>query len=115
MKEKIVLSVFLSLLMLLAISPRTSVGAHTQDAPQVVPLYAGQHMLVGEVLVWNNETYLYVEYNITEPGWYLVETHLEVATDLDNIPQTKKKTTQYPGTSPIKTNPTSLGRLSIRT
>ncbi|WP_042702678.1 hypothetical protein [Thermococcus sp. PK] len=86
MKEKVLFSVFLSLLMLLAISPRVSVEAAT---PERFPLYAGQHTLVGEVLVWNDGENLHVKYTITESGWYLVETHLEVATNLGDIPQTR--------------------------
>ena len=40
---------------------------------------------VGDVLVWNDEEYLYVEY-VTD-GWYISEVHLEVKTALGNIPQ----------------------------
>jgi|Wag4MinimDraft_1082647.scaffolds.fasta_scaffold00364_4 hypothetical protein len=86
MKEKVLFSVFLSLLMLLAISPRVSVEAATHTEAL---LYAGQHTVVGEVVVWNDGENLYVKYTITEPEWYLVETHLEVATNLGDIPQTR--------------------------
>jgi hypothetical protein len=34
---------------------------------------------------------LYVKYVITESGWCITETHLQVATSLDGIPQTKKE------------------------
>lgn len=50
---------------------------------------------VGYVNVWNDGTYLYVQYQIEDPtpstdltdDWYITETHLEVATSLDGIPQ----------------------------
>jgi hypothetical protein len=45
---------------------------------------------VGEVKVWNDETNLYIEYVVTEPGWCLVQTHLHAATSPGEIPQTKK-------------------------
>lgn len=45
---------------------------------------------VGDITVWNDLDNLYVKYDITEEDWYLTETHLAVATDLDEIPQTKK-------------------------
>ena len=52
-------------------------------------LLAGQTLDVGDVLVWNDGTTLYIKYAITDPDWCLTETHLAVATTLDSIPQNK--------------------------
>jgi len=58
------------------------------------PLYAGQDMLVGNVLVWNDDEELCVRYELNQDaldeGWLLTETHIAVAYVLDGIPQTKK-------------------------
>jgi len=55
--------------------------------PVTVDLVAGQHINVGTVTVSNDEDWLFVEYEITEPDWCLTETHLHVAENLDDIPQ----------------------------
>jgi hypothetical protein len=73
----------------------TSVMAHTADDPFVTDLIAGggnpkSAIDVGDVLVWNDCNYLYVQYVITDPNWCITETHLAVATSPDDIPQTKK-------------------------
>jgi hypothetical protein len=47
-------------------------------------------MDVGDVKIWNDADYLYVEYAITDEEWCIIETHLEVAVSLDGVPQTKK-------------------------
>jgi len=52
-----------------------------QGDPDVFTLYAGQHIDVGTVTVLNDGDSLYVEYEITEDGWVLKETHLEVVTN----------------------------------
>jgi len=66
----------------------------TEDEAELFPLYAGQDMLVGNVLVWDNGIELCVKYQLSEDaltkGWLLTETHLAVATSLAGIPQTKK-------------------------
>ncbi|GAG48172.1 unnamed protein product, partial [marine sediment metagenome] len=41
-------------------------------------LIAGQHIDVGDVIVSNDGTYLYVTYEITEPDWIITGTHLYV-------------------------------------
>ncbi len=46
--------------------------------------------MVGNVKVWNDGDNLHVKYNITVVGWQLGETHLAVATDIADVPQTKK-------------------------
>jgi hypothetical protein len=75
-----------------------------------IDLIAGQDIKVGNVTVWNDEFYLYVEYNITDPEWCLEETHLAVATTLAGIPQTKKGN-PIPGQFPYKNE--ELGCVTI--
>ena len=69
-------------------------GGPTENEADSFPLYAGQDMLVGEVLVWDDGENLCVKYQLNDEaiaeGWLLTETHLAVATSLDDIPQTKK-------------------------
>jgi hypothetical protein len=61
--------------------------AHTEDDPLVVNLLAGQTEDIGDIKVWNDGEYLYVQFLSDS---CMIETHLHVATDLNNIPQTKK-------------------------
>lgn len=60
-------------------------AAHVEGDPQVETLYAGQDIDVGTVSVWNDDTTLYVTYEITEPPWVITETHLYVG---KNVPFT---------------------------
>ena len=73
----------------------------TEADPQSFPLYAGQHDLVGEVLVWDDGTQLCVQYRLFDgtgldpedvvgDGWGITETHLAVGHVKGDIPQTKK-------------------------
>jgi len=52
-------------------------------------LWAGQTIDAGDLLVSNDDFFLYVTY-ATSGGWELQLTHLAVADDLSGIPQTKK-------------------------
>jgi len=79
--------------------------AHTEGDPFWAPLAAGSphyygepgpkgpswywaHVTyVGSVFVWNNETHLFVKYYTDDVGMH--ETHLAVAEDFEDIPQTK--------------------------
>lgn len=68
--------------------------AHTEAAPFVTPLIAGQNIDAGDVIVWNDAGNLYVKYD-TGPfdathDWTLLETNLAVAESLEGIPQTNK-------------------------
>ena len=70
----------------------TVVMAHTEDDPYRTELIADggseeTAMDVGDVLVWNDADNLYVKYFVTDEAWCLIETHLQVATSLDGIPQ----------------------------
>ena len=69
--------------------------------PISFPLYAGQHDLVGEVLVWDENEELCVKYrlfdgtgddpeDVVADGWGITETHLAVGHEEGDIPQTKK-------------------------
>jgi len=62
----------------------------TKGSSSEITLWAGQNIDVGEVQIWNDDTYLYIKYLIDEPGWYLTETHLHVACSEPEIPQNKK-------------------------
>lgn len=59
------------------------------EASQQVILWAGRNIEVGTVTVSNDLENIYVKYE-TIAGWYLTETHLAIATELEDIPQTKK-------------------------
>ena len=76
----------LAILVLLAAFIPTVVSAHTADGETVVDLIAGRHIDVGSVKVWNDTDNLYVKY-MTNTNWCLDETHLQVASSLDDIPQ----------------------------
>lgn len=76
--------------------------AHTMADPYKTDLIAGQHIDAGDVLVWNDEEYLYVKY-LARDGWCLAETHLAVAVDLAGIPQTgNNKAPAKNGKAPAK-------------
>ena len=52
-------------------------------------LLAGQDQLAGQVLVWDVDGDAYVQY-VANHGWCITETHVEVAADEADIPQTRK-------------------------
>ena len=85
MKKLVYLLVAVSLM--LGLVP-TMALAHTEDAPLVVDLLAGQTEDIGDVNVWNDGENLYVQFVST--GDCLLETHVAVATSLADIPRTKK-------------------------
>ncbi len=66
-------------------------AAHMEEEPFVTDLIAGggnakSAIDVGDVSIWNDMDYLYVKYEVVDP-WCITETHLEVTTDLIDIPQ----------------------------
>ena len=75
----------------------------TEAEPDEFPLYAGQDMLVGNVLVWDDGIELCVKYQLSAEalaeGWLLTETHLAVANDVSGIP-TNKSGNPVPGKFP---------------
>jgi len=67
-------------------------SAHTAEEPFVTDLIAGggneaSAMDVGDVLVWNDGSFLYVKYALADSEWCITETHLQIATVLSAIPQ----------------------------
>lgn len=80
----------LALVLSFGLVPALPVVAHTELCPQVVTLYAGQDIDVGNVSVWNDATNLYIKYETTG-DWVMTETHLHVAKDVGDIPQTEAK------------------------
>jgi hypothetical protein len=79
----------LAMALILAFTPVVA-SAQTEIQSYSTDLIAGQHYDIGDVLVWNDADYLYVQYLVDDADWCLTLTHLEVATSLDGIPQTKK-------------------------
>jgi protocatechuate 3,4-dioxygenase beta subunit len=67
--------------------PDCSDVAQCNETPCVRDLIAGQHYDSGDVVVWNNESHLFVMYDTTD-DWCLEETQVHVATSLDNVPKT---------------------------
>ena len=51
------------------------------------PLIAGQHIDVGDVVVTQDGNQVCVSFEITEDGWYLVETHVSVVTNVADFPR----------------------------
>ncbi|UCE96790.1 MAG: hypothetical protein JSV51_04155 [Candidatus Bathyarchaeota archaeon] len=82
-----ILTLFLATLLFAVFSPRGT--AYTEEDPFVTDLIAGQTMDVGDVTVWNDGSFLYVRYETTG-DWVMGLTHLHVATDLADIPTSKK-------------------------
>jgi hypothetical protein len=58
--------------------------------PTQYNIYAGQTTLIGHLLVWNDGTQICVKYVLDEPGWAMVETHVELKYSLADIPQTSR-------------------------
>ncbi|MDD1657182.1 MAG: hypothetical protein LUQ41_01820, partial [Methanomicrobiales archaeon] len=57
------------------------------DGATRTDLLAGQTTNIGNVWVWNDDEFVYVQYDITVSGWYLTETHADVRCDWTLIPQ----------------------------
>jgi hypothetical protein len=57
--------------------------------PTSTTLFAGQDIEIGTVNVYNNEGFIYVDFQVDEP-WVLIETHVAVYEDLSDFPTTKK-------------------------
>ena len=57
--------------------------------PDEYTLYAGQHIPVGVVEVWNDATELHVAIDLAD-GWCMTESHVDARSTVADIPQTKK-------------------------
>ena len=73
--------------MSMAISSLLVAADGVVDTNVPTPLMTCQGVQVGVVDVWNDFDNLYVKYDMTADGWYLLETHCQVATDPYLIPQ----------------------------
>jgi len=80
------------------------------DPVSTYPLYAGQTMLVGDVLVESDGDQICVKFVLNAgaitTGWLITEAHVAIANDGTGIPQTKKGN-PIPGKFPVneKTDP----------
>jgi len=72
-----------------------------KDSATVFDLIAGQNIYAGSITVWNDADNLYVKYE-TVDSFCLTETHLEVGSSLDDIPQ--KNGNPIPGQFEYKTS-----------
>ncbi|MHC4537664.1 MAG: hypothetical protein ACYS6K_27335, partial [Planctomycetota bacterium] len=84
MKKTLTLINLLLVLILVTVAPKAA------QAESYI-LKAAQTIEVGTVEVSNTSSELTVTYNITALNWGIAETHLDVATDPNDIPQTKKQ------------------------
>lgn len=66
-------------------SPKTILMETTNYTFEII---AGQYIPVGNLEVWSDQGYLYIRYR-TFDDWYLTETHLHLAMDWREIPQTR--------------------------
>jgi hypothetical protein len=57
-------------------------------SPETVNLIAGRSIDAGDVVIANDESFIYVTF-IAVDGWQITETHVAVASSLGGIPQTR--------------------------
>ena len=62
---------------------------NVKQAANLIADGGDEYIDVGDIIIWQDADYLYVQY-VTTDGWYMTETHLDVAEALADIPQTKK-------------------------
>ena len=81
----------LLIVMLIAIGLTPAVGQAQVPCGEITEttLIAGQNIPVGSVIIENDGQYLYVTYQ-TDGDWLITETHLDVATLPEDLPQTPK-------------------------
>jgi hypothetical protein len=84
------LHLLLPVVLVIMLLPVTASARKTNDV-FVTPLYAGQHIDVGMVSVWNDAGFLYVQYDTTG-GWGMTETHVYV----DIVPPETGAPGQFP-------------------
>lgn len=95
MRRKIAILAILTMIMALFTVPASA----ELDLPDPVwtsetstyPLYAGQSMLVGDVLIKQDSNGIWVKFELNEDamseGWLIMETHVDVKGDVADIPQ----------------------------
>ena len=96
MKSILFRSVILLSIISFLVSPAL---AFSEGDPLIVDLIAGQNEVAGNIKVWDDGSSLFVSYEIFEP-WCLTETHLAVASSVDEIPQSNGN--PVPGQFPYK-------------
>ena len=75
---------FLITILIAAVFPATGYAATG------LRLVAGQNQIVGHIFIWNDLDNIYVQFNMKHKlGFCLMETHLHLANDWSEIPQTK--------------------------
>jgi len=66
---------------------KEEIEASSCDEPVEVTLYAGQHIVAGDVRISNSEEELFITYDLNNTSWALKETHLYVGPEA-GIPYT---------------------------
>jgi hypothetical protein len=87
MKKTVLIPIVLSLIVAVNLACALLANAHTESDPWIEDLNMGRKLVdVGDVIVWNDGTHLYVKYYLNWE-WYVTEIHLHVATCITEIPQ----------------------------
>lgn len=96
------LAILTTLLMVFSLFPIGAMAAVDCEPYYETPLYAGQDIEVGKVIVTNSDGKLCIKYELSEEaleeGWLIYETHWAAGKELSDIPQTPGN--QF-GTNPI--------------
>lgn len=94
-KKRKLLALAVMTILILGLLPGIGAG-ETDPVPgstSEATLYAGQHKDVGKIYLWNDGSYLYARYALSqeavEEGWEIMETHLAVADEFKDIPQNR--------------------------
>jgi hypothetical protein len=88
LEEEMMKKIFIGLVLIALLGTSMVVISHTAGDPYITDLIAAQHYDAGNISVWNDGDHLFVKYE--GDGWTISETHLHVASDFEDIPQTKK-------------------------
>lgn len=101
------LAILTTLLMVFSLFPIGAMAAVDCEPYYETPLYAGQDIEVGKVIVTNSDGKLCIKYELSEEaleeGWLIYETHWAAGKELSDIPQTpgnKFGTNPIPGQFP---------------
>lgn len=81
--------VLMSILLAIGLTPITGQAQTTCGEKMETALIAGQNIPVGSVITENDEQNLYVTYQ-TDGNWLITETHVDVATQPEDLKQTSK-------------------------
>ena len=64
----------------------TYIKHYPNETQETFYLYAAQNMYVGQLIIWRNNTHLFIKYSLDE-NYSMSESHIHVETTLYNIPQ----------------------------